>query len=292
MSLDSNALVTLAEAKTYLGISGSDDDSLLNSLINNSSTAIESYCDRNFIAQNYSEFYNGLGQRKLRLRNFPVTSIQRLATGSKLALTVSSTDTTDLRSSIEVREDKVNLQRFASNGTESNTELAFSTYKTTSALAAQITSTTGFSAEANDNALTTDLYRVGAIDLMTGPGQLYYPDLADTQYRLHDDRATIEFIDASDYAFFGRGSSEGIRMPNSFAGILVDYTAGYTNEASIPKDLKQACLLMVQYLFRNGSADPTMASESIGSYTYSRGTEMLLEDSTIVKLLAPYVDRK
>ena len=55
MSLDSNALVTLAEAKTYLGISGSDDDSLLNSLINNSSTAIESYCDRKFIAQNYKE---------------------------------------------------------------------------------------------------------------------------------------------------------------------------------------------------------------------------------------------
>lgn len=292
MSLDSNALVTLAEAKTYLGITGSDDDTLLNSLINNSSAAIESYCDRNFIAQNYSEFYNGMGQRKLRLRNFPVTSIQRLATGSKLALTVSSTDTTDLRSSIEVRDDKVNLQRFTSDGTESNTELAFSTYKTTSALATQITATTGFSAEANDNALTTDLYRVGAIDLMTGPGQLYYPDLADTQYRLHDDRATIEFIDASDYAFFGRGSSEGIRMPNSFAGILVDYTAGYTNEASVPKDLKQACLLMVQYLFRNASADPTMASESIGSYTYSRGTEMMLEDSTIVKLLAPYVDRK
>jgi hypothetical protein len=270
MSLDSNALVTLAEAKTYLGISGSDDDTLLNSLINNSSTAIESYCDRNFIAQNYSEFYNGLGQRKLRLRNFPVTSIQRLATGSKLALTVSSTDTTDLRASVEVREDKVNLQRFASNGTESNTELTFATYKTTSALATQITSTTGFTAEANDNALTTDLYRVGAID----------------------DRATIEFIDASDYAFFGRGNDEGIRMPTSFAGILVDYTAGYTNVASIPKDLKQACLLMVQYLFNLSKQDTTLASESIGAYSYSTATDLLTGENQIAMLLAPYVDRK
>jgi hypothetical protein len=292
MSLDSNALVTLAEAKTYLGISGSDDDTLLNSLINNSSTAIESYCDRNFIAQNYSEFYNGLGQRKLRLRNFPVTSIQRLATGSKLAMTVSSTDTTDLRASVEVREGKINLQRFASNGTESNTELTFATYKTTSALAAQITSTTGFSAEANDNALTADLYRVGAIDLMTGPGQLYYPDLADTQYRIHDDRATIEFIDASDYAFFGRGSDEGIRMPSSFAGILVDYTAGYTNVDSIPKDLKQACLLMVQYLFNLSKQDTTLASETIGAYSYSTATELLTGENQIAMLLAPYVDRK
>lgn len=292
MSLDSNALVTLAEAKTYLGISGSEDDTLLNSLINNSSTAIESYCDRNFIAQNYKEFYNGLGQRKLRLRNFPVTSIQRVSTGSKLAITVSSTDSTDLRASVEVRSDRINLQRFASDGTESNTELTFATYKTTSAMASQITATTGFSASANANALTDDLYRVGAIDLMTGPGLLNYPDLADTKFRIHDDRATLEFVDASDYAFFGRGSDEGIRMPVSFAGILVEYTAGYTNEASVPKDLKQACLLMVQYLFNLSKQDTSLASESIGAYSYSTATELLVGENQIAKMLAPYVDRK
>ena len=51
MALADNALVSLADAKTYLGITGSDDYSRLEQLINASSTAIESYCDRAFREQ-------------------------------------------------------------------------------------------------------------------------------------------------------------------------------------------------------------------------------------------------
>ncbi len=292
MALASNAIVSLADVKAYMRITTSDDDSLLESLINAASTRIESYCDRKFIAQNYRESYNAYGQRTLRLRNFPVTAIQRLATGSKLSLSVSSSVSTDLRASVEVQDDKIALSRFDSNGNETNTEIAFSTYKTASAIATQINTITGFSASLEANCLASELYRAGSVNATSSAAQLYFPDEDDTSYRLHEDRATIEFVDQSDYAFFKRGTDSGPRMPVTFAGIVVEYTAGFANIAAIPEDLKQAAKMLVQYLFDMGNQDGTLASESIGSYSYSKSADQLIAESGISSLLFPYVDRK
>lgn len=292
MSLDANALVTLAEAKTYLGISGSDDDTLLENLINSSSTAIESYTDRKFIEEEYKEFYNAVGQRRLRLRNYPVSQIDRVAYGSKLAFTVNSTVATDLRTTIEVQDNKVHLERHDSAGASTQTTLTFGSNPTSSALVTAINAVTGFSATLNTNCLSDDLYRSGGVNLINSPAQIYFPDQDDTSYRLHEDRATIEFIDSSDYAFFNTGRDTGIRLPTSFSGVKVEYKAGYEDVASIPKDLKQACNLMVQYLFNLSKQDTTLASESIGAYSYSTATELLTGENQISMLLAPYVDRK
>jgi hypothetical protein len=292
MALASNAIVSLADTKAFMRISSSSDDALLETLINAASTRIEQYCDRKFIAQNYRESYNCHGQRRLRLRNFPVTSVQRLATGSKLGLTVGSSVSTDLRASVEVQDDKLVLSRFSSNGTETNTEIAFSSHKSASALVTQIGGVTGFTASLNSDCLSTELYRAGAVNTITSSAQLYFPDQDDTAYRLHEDRATIEFVDQSNYAFFGTGTDQGPRFPVTFAGVVIDYTAGFTDIAAIPADLAMAAKMLVQFLFESGAKDPTLTAENIGSYSYTRGTDQLMQESGISALLSSYVDRK
>src|SRR5919205_564253 len=46
MALKANALITLEEAKSWLGITGATDDAKLEDEINRASEAIEAYCDR------------------------------------------------------------------------------------------------------------------------------------------------------------------------------------------------------------------------------------------------------
>jgi len=73
MDLLSYALTNLARVKTFLGISGTSDDTLLTSLINTCTEFIENYCDRRFKQTAYTnELYNGSGINKLLLKNYPV----------------------------------------------------------------------------------------------------------------------------------------------------------------------------------------------------------------------------
>ena len=58
MALAANAIVSLADVKAYLRITTSDNDSLLETLIDTASTRIESYCDRKIIEQTFRESYN------------------------------------------------------------------------------------------------------------------------------------------------------------------------------------------------------------------------------------------
>lgn len=81
MSLNANALITLADLKTWLGITSVDAarDSRLEMYINTISTAIETYCNRKFKSATYtSEKYQATDEQELILKNYPVTSITSL----------------------------------------------------------------------------------------------------------------------------------------------------------------------------------------------------------------------
>ena len=69
MALASNALTTVAAVKTYMGISSSTDDDLLESLINNVSDQIERWCDRTFAATSYTEYIDAFGTRTIAVQN-------------------------------------------------------------------------------------------------------------------------------------------------------------------------------------------------------------------------------
>jgi len=69
------SLVSLAEAKEYLKITSSGDDSILDLLINNVSQMVQRYLKRNLITTDYVEYYSGDSSLDLVLRNYPINSI-------------------------------------------------------------------------------------------------------------------------------------------------------------------------------------------------------------------------
>jgi uncharacterized phiE125 gp8 family phage protein len=72
------ALVTLAQAKTQLKITGSSEDTFLESLVNRASEKAKKYCGRNFITDDFVEFYDGTGEDFIIVRNYPIISLTSL----------------------------------------------------------------------------------------------------------------------------------------------------------------------------------------------------------------------
>lgn len=75
------SLVTLAEMKTYLGISATTYDTFLTTEIDIISTAINNYCGRDFELKNYTQtiyadnFESAFDTKDIYLYHFPVTTI-------------------------------------------------------------------------------------------------------------------------------------------------------------------------------------------------------------------------
>lgn len=74
------ALSTLSRLKAQLGINGSDltQDSLLQFYIDASSQKIETYCDRKFNSQSFTEYFHGRKQNIIMPKQFPVISVTEL----------------------------------------------------------------------------------------------------------------------------------------------------------------------------------------------------------------------
>lgn len=73
------ALTTLAKVKLILGISGTAQDSLLEELINYSTSFIEAVCGgRRFKETSYTELYDAPNGDKLFLNQYPVTELTSL----------------------------------------------------------------------------------------------------------------------------------------------------------------------------------------------------------------------
>lgn len=73
------ALITLANAKTYLGISGSDKDAVLNLLIEQGSSIFELLTGRKFDSETYTDKeYDGSGNRELVLDHRPIITFTKL----------------------------------------------------------------------------------------------------------------------------------------------------------------------------------------------------------------------
>lgn len=68
-------LCALADVKTYLGITNTNQDAVITSLITNASAMIESYCNRVFASANYAETRNGTGGYRMYAANAPITAV-------------------------------------------------------------------------------------------------------------------------------------------------------------------------------------------------------------------------
>lgn len=71
----STTLTTLAALKIYLGITDSDEDAILDDLIDAVSEWIESFCGRKFASATVTEYHDGYGDARVVLKRRPVDSI-------------------------------------------------------------------------------------------------------------------------------------------------------------------------------------------------------------------------
>ncbi len=84
-------LTTLANLKAVAGITAITDDTLLGLIIDRQSAAIETFCNRIFAKQTYTETIAGNGTNKLRIAQYPLVSVTSITNDE---ITVASTDYT------------------------------------------------------------------------------------------------------------------------------------------------------------------------------------------------------
>lgn len=279
MAVDQYALTSLASVKTYLGISGSDDDSLLESLIDAVSDRIETFCNRQFSSRDYRQWFDGRRETRFVVQHYPITAVKRLAYGSKDALSVQGTTTTDLRATVEVQDSQIVLSRFASDGTETETEVTFASNATASDLQSTIDGTTGWSATLINNWISDDLHRIGGQDALGRDVFLSYADVSDIEYRVNEDTGEIEITLNNEWAWpEATGAST---FPKGFQNIFVHYTGGY---ATIPDDLDQIAIEMTAAAFKGRKVNPKLQSETIGSYSYALASQVQIADDLMARL--------
>lgn len=68
-------LTTLANVKSWLGLTSSTDDALLSRLITAASAYIEQWTNRHFLSQQFSEVRDGTGGQVLMFADYPVTAV-------------------------------------------------------------------------------------------------------------------------------------------------------------------------------------------------------------------------
>ena len=81
MAIDTNALLTIDEAKEFLEVEGNEEDAEIESLVDAVSFTVEDYTGRKLNSRAYtSELFSGTGTQWLRLREYPVTAVASVDT--------------------------------------------------------------------------------------------------------------------------------------------------------------------------------------------------------------------
>lgn len=249
MAVDTYALTSLVNLKSYLGISVSTDDTILEKSIDRASDIAERYMGRKILARVYVEWRDTFGVNRLRLYQYPATIIRFVGIGYNSAITVGASGSTDPAVSVTVSDTAVILYQQVAAGTETTTTLLFATYPTTALMATAINSTSGFTGSVVLNLPSRYMRRISGRTLRNSTVNLEAPDQA-----IDDYTADLE-----------RGVVYGRQLKGN-QSVLIDYTAGF---ATTPDDVEQACLIIAAAIYQNRKRDQNLSSESLGGYSYS-----------------------
>lgn len=283
MAVGTYALTSLANLKSWIGISTSTDDAVLEKAIDRATARIESYVGRQILSRSYAEWRSGYGVETIRLHQWPVTQVTNVWTGNYAALVVSSAQPTDIRASIAVNQETgtnaVSLTRTTSAGTSTTTNLALGTYPTTTSLATAIGSTAGFACSLGKNIRSVQLRPRAGADTILATVTLFAADTA-SEYTYDYDTGRLS-IDPSWWAQWPM--DRGV-MPSAVKSVLVEYTAGYE---TVPDDIEQACIEVAAMMYRDRRRDSGLASESLGDYSYTRANRAEV-DAVMAGLLSDW----
>ncbi len=264
-----NALTTTARFKSYVGITSSDDDTLIGLLIARATGAIELFCQRTLVSATHREYYDGDGGSDLVLNNYPVTEVQLLSGAVQIGFSLRNTSTDAYHAMASVSETTIRL--LVQGGTNADdSSLTLASYSTLTALFTAITALDkgwGMLQSSNLNvwAAAELLPTVKGTSCLNEYAAIYLPDDPLTEYTVDAKAGIIHLFGRFNRTFRDIDSSRYGRA-KSFQEISIRYTAGYS---SIPADLEQICIDLVANYYNSRKTNNTLKSEKLGDYSYT-----------------------
>ncbi len=262
-------LITSARAKYAINQAtfSSAEDTTISALVTAVSKVVKRYCRREFDSQSFDELYNGSGDVRLVLDQYPIVSVARVATGVKAVLTVKNLSSSNQRATVAVTSTGLSLTRVASGISSTDASVTWASYATLNAVAAAVNALgNGWSAsvpDANDGLWASS-------DLRTPQGALNAKNV-DAPLRIHaEDVADYEVDAARGWLLRGhRGLTASLQVQpgGSLAwgwipgvdNYRVSYTAGY---ATVPEEVQEACAQWVAHLFWQSKENPAVHPDS------------------------------
>jgi hypothetical protein len=261
MALDTYALTTFANAKTYLGLSSTSSGTVaeIEGLINRASDIVEGYCNRKFVARLYAkERHDGREQQIIYFDNPPVVSVclDELA-WSTAGMVTRSDGGSFYNDGFSTENNKVLVQN-SDNNSGLLTLTAVSTGGTTLTFSDNIT------ADSEDNDVTISNVRSVWIN----------------DDEVDEDNFTVD----EDHIYYYGEFPEGHR------NIKITYYGGYS---TIPDDLEQACLEIVQILYEGNENIGNIQSEKLGdhSITYANYSSLAHSMSNVSEATKYVLDK-
>jgi hypothetical protein len=286
-----NDLITLARAKQDIqSITDTSQDALLTTLITAISRAIEKYSRRDFVQTNYDELYNGTGDRRLLLRQYPIISVQSVRYRPVTALKIINNLANTPQARVSVTATGLTLVT-VTNGVTTTQTVTFAGNAALSALVAAVNALgTGWSAQSTgyDSWPSADLRAPqGAL---TAAGQyaelkLHTYELAG--YQIDENRGWL--LRAIPYTDPELLHPEDLIWPVGISNFRVQYTAGY---AAVPEGVQEACAQWVSEVYNQTYRDPKTRKQSVhGALSQTFVSEAMAGPlpPNVAALLAPYV---
>lgn len=299
-------LITSARANYNL-VGLSPAYNTLTALITAASDAIEKYCKRRFVTQAYDELYDGKGQRRLQLRQYPIQKVTSVRYRPVTVLKVINNNTTqNQQARVEIQSTGLQCWRMASGVATTETLLTWTAYPTLSTLATAITALGNgwqgtYVGDSNDYGSwpSADLYISGSYgDPLEGAGiqqsqgnltaRGQYAELKMHTYELAgyqwDARGWL--LRAIPYTDPELQHPEDLVWPSGINNLRIQYTAGYT---TVPEAVQEACAEWVAIMVYQTQRDPQL-QHSVSAGTGSGYEALTLGEppSKVKSLLSPY----
>jgi hypothetical protein len=271
-------LIALERARLNCSGAVSSDDRTIDALIAACSDAIVKWCRRDFFPRSYDELYNGTGDRRLMLRQYPILTIDSVRYRPVTVLKVINNDqATNQQARVIVTRDGIELVRVASGVRSLDTSVTWATYPTINGVSSAITALgNGWSAQIVGDAGAQG----GTGDYGLWPSQdLYVPQsygVGQTSQGAMTARGVFAELKMHTYELQGyqwdaRGwllraipytdpellHPEDLIWPVGINNFRVQYSAGY---ATIPEAVQEACALWVATRWQATRRDPGLRS--------------------------------
>jgi hypothetical protein len=280
-------LITLARAyqemQTVTETSGTD--AIVGPLITACSDAIEKYCRRRFLSHFYDELYNGSGDKRLLLRQYPIQSVQSVRYMPVFVCQVGNFNTSqNQQARVSITSTGLQCWRMASGVAFTETLLTWASYPTLTALmnavtalgngwqGQVITSATGQFAGDYGNWPSADLYVPNSYgDPLEGSG--IQTSQGNLNARGVNASLLLHTYELQGYQWDARGwllraipytdpellHPEDLIWPVGVNNFRIQYTAGYS---TVPEAVQDACAMLVAHRWFETERDPQQVTNT------------------------------